>query len=49
MESHLFNPDDPISILDFLLTFKRAYNNLVIHEGAVLFLTAHFMCSAIGT
>lgn len=43
MERHLFNPSDPISILDFIQTFKRACDNLSIHEGAAVFLTSHFM------
>lgn len=43
MVSHLFNPDEPISIMDFLQTFKPASNSLVIHEAATLFLFAHFM------
>lgn len=43
MERHLFNPADPISVLAFLKKFKRTCNNSVIHQGAALFLFAHFM------
>lgn len=34
MESHMFISADPISFLDYLLTFKRTYNNMSIHEDA---------------
>lgn len=43
MKSHLFTWLDPISILDFLKTFKRACNDLAVHYGAALFLFAHLM------
>lgn len=43
MKSHIFIPDDQISILDFLSTFKRPCNNLSIHYGAQMFPCAHFM------
>lgn len=43
IESHLFNSTEHISILDFILTFKRAWKNLSIHEGATMFLFPHFM------
>lgn len=43
MESHSFNSPDPIYILDFLMTFKIACNNLSIHEGIAMFLLPHFM------
>lgn len=43
MESHQFNSADPVSILDLLQTFKRACNNLEIHEGSTIFFFAHLM------
>lgn len=39
----MFNQVDPISLLDFPQTFKRACNNLFIDEGAAAFLFSHFM------
>lgn len=46
MESHLFDPADPISILDFLQTFRRACNSLSIHDGTAMFLLFYFMMAA---
>lgn len=43
IDSHMLNPADPISILDFLQTFKRACNNISMHDGAAIFLFSHFM------
>lgn len=49
MERHLFNPADPISILDYLQTFSCAFNNLSIHEGATIFLFAKCMMGSAKT
>lgn len=38
MDSHMFNPADPIFILDLLLTFRSACKNVLIQEGAAFFL-----------
>lgn len=43
MDGHMFNPTDPISILDFLLTFRRAFKNSSINEGAAVFLLSNFV------
>lgn len=41
MNSHTFNPGDPISILDFVLTFRRACKNLTIRKKRNTFLFSH--------
>ena len=43
METHHFDSADPISVLDFLSHFRRACDNLRVHEGAAVFLFAHFI------
>lgn len=43
MESNLFNTVDSISILGFLHTLKRSFNNFSIHEGAAIYLSTYFI------
>lgn len=43
MESHILNPADPISRLEFLLTLKRSFNKISMHERVAMFPFAQFM------
>lgn len=43
MERQLFNPSDPIPVLDLIQTFWRACKNLSINEGSATFLFANLM------
>lgn len=43
LNSHMFNLTDYIYNLDFLLTFRRGWNNLPIYKGAAVLIFSHFM------
>lgn len=49
IEVHAFNPSEQITIIGFLHPFKRACNNLVLHEGAALFLMPFFLSGSAKT
>lgn len=43
MNSQLFDPMDPKSIIGFLHTFKMAYDSNGVHKGAAMKLVPFFM------
>ena len=43
MEDHMYGDSDPIQILDFLVAFQRACDNMAVTEGTAMFLFAQFM------
>lgn len=43
MKAHFFDPKDSISVIKYLATFKLAWDNNSIHEGAVIWVLLRYV------